>query len=55
MIFYRHVQKARINSNDELAEAITKSYQLVKGKFTQRDDLDSEIKVGLSQPALNTR
>ena len=48
MYIYRHIQKARINSNDDLAEALQVSYRLIKGKFTRRDDLDSDHDIRVS-------
>lgn len=41
----RHVQKARINVHDELAEALHHAHQRLKTQADQHNDLDAEIQV----------
>ncbi|KII94634.1 hypothetical protein PLICRDRAFT_148664 [Plicaturopsis crispa FD-325 SS-3] len=47
-VFAGHVQKARINSQDEIADALQTAYKLLKAQFAPdkgEQDLDSEIKM----------
>lgn len=41
----RHVQKARIQSHDTLADALETCYKRLKEIFEKENDLDQEIKV----------
>lgn len=41
----RHIQKARINSRDQLAEALDTSYRQLKEHLSKDNDLDQQTKV----------
>ncbi|PBK79192.1 hypothetical protein ARMGADRAFT_1021666, partial [Armillaria gallica] len=43
-IRFRHVQKARIQSRDALADALQVSHRLLKAQVEKDHDLDQEIK-----------
>ncbi len=45
IICFRHVQKARIQSRDALADALQVSRRLLKEQVEKGHDLDQEIKV----------
>lgn len=40
-----HVEKARINIQDSLADTLTAKYAEIKGKAAQRNDLDMDMKL----------
>ena len=50
----RHAKKARINSEDVLADAFEKTYKRLKDQVKDQSDLDSDIQVG-SQACRNAR
>ena len=41
----RHIQKARVNSYDEFADALQAAHRAVKNHAEAHNDLDSDIKV----------
>jgi gamma-tubulin complex component 5 len=45
LLYCSLAHKARVNSRDELGEALEISYQKLKGEVQQHSDLDHEIKV----------